>query len=230
MKFSKVRLLAAAATFAIMASIASVSQAGIAPPTVSESFNGFELEFTINNPEPSAIGAIFGMAIAIDNQPFIRAHTENGWNATTLTSQILLIQPDCSPQIDEDCDDTVEIEVILASEGWSDSEKGPLDGLSWEAFSSLTVEEAFPGFEFDENSIILAFDSTNDVPEVLPGESLGGFFGQFSREFASQVVLVGNGATVTTDTITAPEPGTWALFGIGLAGLGAMVRRRRRSA
>jgi hypothetical protein len=81
-----------------------------------------------------------------------------------------------------------------------------------------------PGFLYDEGQLALGSAGTFDAIILT---SHGGF------SFAiDNLLLITAGTTPTTHFITfdAPEPLTLALFGAGLAGVGAMRRRRKLAA
>lgn len=115
------------------------------------------------------------------------------------------------------------------------------DGRSWNQITSATIDIHDAGASF------------NDDPSVLPGATQRDALSWLIRAFGfalglgvagagdpASVMLAGNppdGAadrTLSAQDILAlqtiygsPEPATWALFGVGLASLGALRRRRK---
>jgi hypothetical protein len=73
-----------------------------------------------------------------------------------------------------------------------------------------------------------------ELPVFTPGEINGGAFYGIGRPTAdiAKFVVVGPYAVVDDLTFSAPvpEPGTWAMLGAGVLVLGAMTRRRKRTA
>lgn len=88
------------------------------------------------------------------------------------------------------------------------------------------------------NGVNLAF-TNGDTLQVVGANDLSNYTtvtGSFDRALANTLVLTfgiltsGNGDSFTFDAVSNPEPGTLALYGLGMMGLGAVVLRRRRAA
>ncbi len=70
---------------------------------------------------------------------------------------------------------------------------------------------------------------TQNFRFFIQGSSLASPAQAWSNFTTDLAPTTGNaGADIRSTIVTNPEPGTWALFGLGLAGLAVFVRRRRR--
>lgn len=112
---------------------------------------------------------------------------------------------------------------------------GDLDSVSWTidgAYNlSLLLETALVPFGSDElSAMVLTNESgVNEFP-CFNGLSFGGSMTCLALPTGT-VILEYNGvltATFVSVTTAVPEPGTLALFGLGLAGLG-LIRYRRKT-
>lgn len=184
----------------------NAANAGAPGPTVingdglvDELVTNSGIELFINNPAAGPLGPVSSMAAAIDNQPF-SASTNNGWGASSLFSESAWTAPG-----------------------------GAGAGMSWAEVFGVNFNDAFPGFVFDQRTdVVLAYRSAPNGTNVTPGTTQGGFFGNLPGAiFATQIILGGNGVVAIGQTNQIPEPAVVALFGLGLAAMGGLARRRQ---
>ena len=87
---------------------------------------------------------------------------------------------------------------------------------------SVTFTSDIVGFSaVGDKGLSLELTSVLPFYGALPGQSLLTFTGVSTGSFASDLSSGGGGGGV-------PEPGVWAMMMVGLAGIGAAVRRRKR--
>lgn len=93
-----------------------------------------------------------------------------------------------------------------------------VDGASYESVCGISVGSY--------TDCTFGFSTVQLIKLVIV--PLGGtdLYGNGGGYFVARTLTFGESATATT----APEPATFALLGVGIAGLGAVVRRRRRTA
>jgi len=86
------------------------------------------------------------------------------------------------------------------------------------AFANVNIADGFPTLG-DGGVSVAHFD-----PEVIVRATLFLLVGEVGGQAGEML-----GAEIMVDSTAIPEPGTLALFGIGLAGLGVMTRRRPKA-
>lgn len=131
-----------------------------------------------------------------------------------------------------------EVSPFVEREGWTASlttssawDEGVSCGAecSTNGLSFDDLDSALDFFGSDDADIVLFVNSTGDNigPEDGPIDGFGVLNGLARSNF---VAICGSSVCATGPVVTAPEPATLALFGAGLIGVGATVRRRRKAA
>jgi len=114
--------------------------------------------------------------------------------------------------------------------GWSSAPAGSMDG-----FGSFSVQAANGGAPFGTTSVSFTLSSlvTNFAGTVAPPGTSGNEFAvhvRFQAVGSCSGFVGGDGGTSSSSTsgncAPIPEPGTMALFGSGLLGVAAIIRRR----
>jgi hypothetical protein len=107
--------------------------------------------------------------------------------------------------------------------------------LNQNGYGSGTYIEDLTGSTGDTQNFGLAYAHVgNDPADVSFRVLVGSTVSQYFRGYTSETVTVlGNPVEVVTPPVVVPsipEPGTYALMGLGLIGMSAAVRRTRRNA
>jgi hypothetical protein len=106
-------------------------------------------------------------------------------------------------------------------------------GGSWNGLTlSLTNIQWTGGSSPGNNNSSFSGGSTLNSPSTSYSVTNIGWSNDFTGLVLTFVSTQGNNKTATFDAISAtsvPEPGTWALFGLGALGLCAFVRAKRRT-
>jgi len=100
----------------------------------------------------------------------------------------------------------------------------------------ITTDIGGVRIEFDQTPVLFTFNDTNCGATTIPGQQTTCGSGSFLFRVNDVSITAGRMAPLTGDIISAqqtqpgqvPEPATLLLFGSGLAGLGAGLRRRYR--
>ncbi len=85
-------------------------------------------------------------------------------------------------------------------------------------------------FAFGINRALTAADSDSTIFIDIPQGAIPGSQRDIVDVVRLQFVFSGSGTSFGINAVANPEPGTIALFGLGLLGLAGVVRRRRRGA